>query len=288
MLVAELVSAKAAATSKAPEAEKSRPLSFGVSIWQGVDEGKSEVRALRKVHAHELELENGPGANAAERLAFLPQPETAMAVSSSPLALRPAKKAPRTRKLPRRQPPPASEPKISLFSEPLQPTPRRGGALITELDSASSSFHATPPPPPSGELQALVSRESESEESTSSESDSSESDEEEALAGLEGLGLGKDDIASAQAAAAGGQAGRDEEQFGMGVPKKKRRRAPIYVGELAPLLRENERDANRMGLKFAEALLRRKRGWGGEVGEWLARLCSTPLVTELTLSHDCR
>lgn len=44
-------------------------------------------------------------------------------------------------------------------------------------------------------------------------------------------------------------------------------RPPVYVYELVPLVREHNYDANRLALQHAEALIRRKTNWGGEVAE---------------------
>ncbi|KAL4401916.1 telomeric DNA binding protein [Malassezia pachydermatis] len=46
-----------------------------------------------------------------------------------------------------------------------------------------------------------------------------------------------------------------------------KKRAPVYIYELAPLLRERDVHANKLGLKHAEALIRRKTGWGAEIAE---------------------
>ena len=89
---------------------------------------------------------------------------------------------------------------------------------------------------------------SDDEQSSSSESDTS-SDEDGPQSDLNG-------------------AAEEGKAFGMATPSnKKQLRPPIYIGELAPLLRENERDSVRMGLKYGEDLIRRKAGWGGEVEE---------------------
>lgn len=53
----------------------------------------------------------------------------------------------------------------------------------------------------------------------------------------------------------------------------KKRRPPVYVGELAPLLRDDDYRANRLALKHAEPLIRRKTGWGNEVRENAVDLC---------------
>lgn len=50
-------------------------------------------------------------------------------------------------------------------------------------------------------------------------------------------------------------------------------RAPVYIYELAPLAREREVRAQKMLLKHAEPLLRRKTGWGYEIAEQATDLC---------------
>lgn len=48
---------------------------------------------------------------------------------------------------------------------------------------------------------------------------------------------------------------------------RKKPRVPVYVYELVPLLRERAYQANKLALKHAEPLIRRKTGWGAEVAE---------------------
>ncbi|WFD20009.1 telomere binding protein [Malassezia caprae] len=48
---------------------------------------------------------------------------------------------------------------------------------------------------------------------------------------------------------------------------RKKPPAPVYVYELVPLLRERAYQANKLALKHAEPLIRRKTGWGAEVAE---------------------
>ena len=57
------------------------------------------------------------------------------------------------------------------------------------------------------------------------------------------------------------------------MPVETRRKPPVYIMQLAPLFRKSERSANRIGLKFAAELIRKKAGWGGEVDEYAADLC---------------
>ncbi|WFC93789.1 telomere binding protein [Malassezia brasiliensis] len=54
---------------------------------------------------------------------------------------------------------------------------------------------------------------------------------------------------------------------------QKRRRAPVYIHELAPLARERDVHAQKLLLKHAEALVRRKTGWGMEIAEQGVDLC---------------
>ncbi|WFD45855.1 telomere binding protein [Malassezia furfur] len=54
---------------------------------------------------------------------------------------------------------------------------------------------------------------------------------------------------------------------------QKRRRAPVYIHELAPLARERDVHAQKLLLKHAEALVRRKTGWGMEIAEQAVDLC---------------
>ncbi|WFD23648.1 telomere binding protein [Malassezia equina] len=48
---------------------------------------------------------------------------------------------------------------------------------------------------------------------------------------------------------------------------RKKPRVPVYIYELVPLLRERAYAANKLALKHAEPLIRRKTGWGMEVAE---------------------
>ena len=48
---------------------------------------------------------------------------------------------------------------------------------------------------------------------------------------------------------------------------RKKPRVPVYIYELVPLLRERAYRANKLALKHAEPLIRRKTGWGAEIAE---------------------
>ncbi|WFD27473.1 telomere binding protein [Malassezia nana] len=48
---------------------------------------------------------------------------------------------------------------------------------------------------------------------------------------------------------------------------RKKAKVPVYIYELVPLLRERDYTANRLALKHAETLIRRKTGWGNEIAE---------------------
>lgn len=64
----------------------------------------------------------------------------------------------------------------------------------------------------------------------------------------------------------GSMAPEEGKAFGQGVPnQKKKARVPVYINELAPLLRENERSSLRLGLKYGESLVVRKANYGSEV-----------------------
>jgi telomere length regulation protein len=239
MLVAELVSVKAAASG----ATGSKPLTFGRALWDGPGDGRSEARALRRLHAAPQLVGGGVPTDAVQLLGLgaslsPPPPPPAATLPVVPRH----RSAPISEALPRRVPAPQrSRPLIQALSD-------------DELDSEISLQPSTGSKP-------LVSRMSDWSSSSSSEDNSSSSSGDEMpLGGLEELGIGPDAIP-------GLSKPKDEEEFGMGVPKKKRRRTPVYVGELAPLLREQDRSANRLGLKSAASLLRRKRGWGGEIDD---------------------
>lgn len=257
MLVAELVSVNAAASGSATG---SKPLAFGRALWDGVGDGRSEARALRRLHAAPDDVTDPDPTDMVQLLgleASAPMRLPTIMPTGS-VAARP-RIAPVSEALPRRVPAPQrSRPLIQALSDD-----EVDGPLL--LQPSTGSKH-------------LISRLSDSSSSSSSEDDSSASSGDEApLAGLEELGIGPDAIP-------GLTKPKDEEEFGMGVPKKKRRRAPVYVGELAPLLREQDRSANRLGLKSAAVLLRRKRGWGGEIGKsWHRCGCKASMLLTMSM-----
>ena len=76
-----------------------------------------------------------------------------------------------------------------------------------------------------------------------------------------------DDEGDAPSAADEGASGTLDTAF------QKRRRAPVYIHELAPLARERDVHAQKLLLKHAEALVRRKTGWGMEIAEQAVDLC---------------
>ncbi|PWN39223.1 hypothetical protein IE81DRAFT_41327 [Ceraceosorus guamensis] len=153
-----------------------------------------------------------------------------------------------------------------------------------EKVSSSSARQDGLRPAPAHELEEAESSASSSGEDSSA-SDAGDEERAHLQSTLKGLNLANDaDDSTIRAALeahrraqkaketkASGQA--EDEEFGMSVPKKKRRRVPVYVNELPPLLRDQDRSANRLALRHAEALVRRKRGWGGEVGESYACGC---------------
>ena len=53
----------------------------------------------------------------------------------------------------------------------------------------------------------------------------------------------------------------------LGDALQKKTRVPVYVHELAPLARQRDYEANKCVIKHAEALIRRKTGWGHEIAE---------------------
>ncbi|WFC98398.1 telomere binding protein [Malassezia yamatoensis] len=67
--------------------------------------------------------------------------------------------------------------------------------------------------------------------------------------------------------------GPDHERETIDEAFSKPRQPPVYIHELAPLAREREIDSQKLLLKHAEPLLRRKTGWGYEISEHAADLC---------------
>lgn len=229
MLLAETVSERAG-----------KGINFGKSVWEGKGKGREEARVLRSLalgfKGRQMEVKlNKEIMLSSLRLDTPAQTQTIQLFKPT------ARKTngPVSRTLPARKPAPTRKSMIQLLDEDsdededFQPRPDTND--IPSLTNVNGN-------------RKLISSISDDEKSSSSESDTS-SDEE-----------GPQDDQ--------GAATEEGKAFGMAAPtSKKQLRPPIYICELGPLLRENERDSVRMGLKYGEDLIRRKAGWGGEVEE---------------------
>ncbi|PWN21214.1 hypothetical protein BCV69DRAFT_298987 [Microstroma glucosiphilum] len=246
MLLAELASE--ASQSEGKGESGSKKLEFGRTLWDGVGNGKEEARVLRALfHSWKVVAASATEVTAANALECLGLVEDEKPGESSPLNgdnKQPKERdAPATRRLPERR--------SAATSNPAKAKP---SMLISELNDSDDEVP----------ILGRATVESESEASSSSESDSSDDDDGPTHDGFAEPDMPLDASSFKQAGKGAGQ--RDEEET-FELDTRKRRRAPVYIWELASLLREKDRDAVRVGLKSAEALIRRKSGWGGEVDE---------------------
>lgn len=236
MLLAEVVSEVAHNEATSVGDSTVKKLQFGASMWDGSGQGREECRVLRTMyyswstlvkHAEEAPKRDG----LLSALALSPPVQTPAVPSLEGLSLAPApvaRTAPTTRSLPAKKPPP----------------PRGGrGPLIMEVGEDI------------GNDAPRVSADVESDgEASSSDSDSSADSD------------GETDP-SADLGAGGMPPPMSQEPDVFELNTRKRRRPPVYIWEITSMLREQDRDANRVALKEAAILIRRKAGWGAEVDE---------------------
>ena len=264
MLVAEIVSARTVAPG-------SHALHFPSAVWDGRGDGREVCRVLRALALRPGHVEVEAAMHPAQWRQLLsvdePAPSAAVAAAraagSAPTAKR---EVPRTRRLPQRVAPQRAQKDTARpkpLIEPLEP----GAAPAPRPLIEPLGDDGQPEPAPgfktySGTLQSDDEGESSVDDSDSDEGDAQRDDVERIVQELGGESGGE---ALKQAR----DAHRGEMQAGDDLDRAfaKRRAAPVYVGELAPLLREHDYTANKTGLKHAEALIRRKTGWGGEVAE---------------------
>lgn len=234
MLMAEIV------------AEKSgKGLSFGKKIWDGRGEGREESRVLRTAMIVFAASggDHSQRSSSQDMLEILGLSGQQSVSPNSQPTIRPnsahrASRKPVTKRLP--IPVKANK---SLI-QPMDGEEDSLAAAPTEEKGLSQLLSLSDGPKLNPLAQGNVS---DSDVDSSSESDSSD-----------------DDAGELADEARGGP--EEGKAFGSGIPNSKsKRRTPIYVGELAPLLRESERGAVRMGLRYAAPLVTRKAGWGGEV-----------------------
>ncbi len=232
-IITDLASRVGAANSDDPNRKPAVKLDFGKSSWDGSGDGKEEARVLRAmVHgwpsdATLVEMRASVDPVAALGLDLPPQEAISHGQVIASLTATPA--------IATRRP----------------PTATRQPPMVQLLDRTSSSK-----PNSAGSAAArkpLISSMSD-DDASSSGSDSSDDEQSELKQGAAGLGAEGAGLTPAESAI-------------NKLPSERRQRVPVYIGELAPLLRQNDRSANRLGLHHAEPLLRKKAGWGGEIDE---------------------
>lgn len=277
MLVAEIVSARSfsSATSSINGAEPAtKKLDFGRSMWDGVGDGKQESRVLRAlvdgVKARSSILAPEPS-RWPEVLHLSKQDSSIAMVSIRSPAVKKKREAPTTRRLPQRKPASRSTPTTSIplgLILPGRSVPKSSQRPLIQSMSEEDGDAAD------GLKAYELPYESDDESSSSGHS----SDSDRSL-GLEG---GEDEQAAAAAASSFAEgAGADA-----AIPKQKKVKAPVYAHELVTLLRSNERGPHKMAMRHAEVLIRRKAGWGGEIGEYVMRICVRWKLTACSVPFD--
>lgn len=246
MLLAELASETA--QNEGNGESGSKKLEFGRALWDGVGDGKEEARVLRALfHSWGIIASSAKEVNAANAFECLGLVDEKK--SATPSALKQSVQETKARPLPKTRRLPESRPATGSRGSKQKPSP-----LISEVGDSDDE----------GPVLSRAAVASESEASSSSQSDSSDDDGGQGHEGFAEPDMPLDASSSRQA---GQGAGLRAEEEPFELDTRKRRRAPVYIWELSSLLREKDRDAVRVGLKNAEALIRRKSGWGGEVDE---------------------
>lgn len=288
MLVAEIVSSFTSQLTP-QNVNKSKVLDFGKSMWDGIGQGKEECRVLRafvdgwKLHDPSTAKTIWTQEEVREVLGILSEQivkgheaEADLEVISSAefqsinedksnSEPRPRPQA-QTRSLPAKVAPPTRIPSAStglpsLFpvTSSIKPRPLIESLSESEDEEKSDS---------SASLRAYDDRSSDTSGSSSYEDTSDSGSDGGGIADQIGsaLGLDAEGLRRARAATSENKE-NDAGAVDPGVPKKKKKIAPVYVAELSPLLKANTREDNRMGLRHAATLIKKKAGWGGEVGE---------------------
>ncbi|SPO37583.1 uncharacterized protein PSFLO_03058 [Pseudozyma flocculosa] len=305
MLVAEIVSAKSKAGASTSKAE-AKALNFGRAVWDGIGQGKEEARVLRALHdawpTHcrviDQHLQPLKPVEALDRClqAFglgstnEVSPAIRLQNAAATLASEP-RAAPRTVRLPVLQPPPPRS------SAPAATGKARSRPLITPLSDDESQGKDDQPlqmfsSPRKGPRSALRQRHADRvSDSSSGDDNSSDDDDDDAGDGRRDEQGQRDEVtrlaadlsgmAHDEAAKLTRTAGLDgsspsvaadafdatREAHAPDFTRKKGLRPPVYINELAPLLKSDDRASIKLGLKSCAALVRRKAGWGGEVEE---------------------
>ncbi|UZJ55453.1 hypothetical protein CBS101457_004773 [Exobasidium rhododendri] len=237
MLVAEVVSTSNTSI---------KPLTFARAIWEGKGEGKEEARVLRALfHGwSDRATEADTSDVKSVLLAFhLHETEDIVVVDGERPLIRQEKKKPSTRARPAKRPAPSrKKPLIQAIEDDVSLEHATHDVSAESLPSLTNIQRAR-----GDDLVVPSAYISEGEGRSSSEDDSSASE-----------GDGETTVPTEA---------EQKEEFGLGMPEKKRRRAPVYIHDLVLLLRESEREANKLALKHTELLIKKKARWGGEVDE---------------------
>ncbi|CBQ72979.1 conserved hypothetical protein [Sporisorium reilianum SRZ2] len=301
MLVAELLSARTAG-------EGAKVLRFGSGVWNGTGEGREEVRVLRALGdawgyhvgvVAEIEAQwGGKGLQEAVKVLGVVAEGGVAQGGEQERAVVERRKAgkPKTRRLPARVAPPS---RISESGRPARP-------LITMLDSDDDDDKGkavlTTPSPPLKMFSHTQRPSPPHPSSASSSSDDSDSDAAPAddahsihrlAASLSGLSpndassiLGPQPLHPAKPRAHA-QTSKltdlDADRDAHAPQFHTKTATPVYIAQLAPLLRSSSRSDIRLALHAAAPLIQRKRSalFGAEVAENAVDLCLT-----LVALHD--
>lgn len=300
MLIAELISAKTTA-------EGAKGLQFGRGLWDGMGQGREEARVLRALHdgwnyhfksVNELRRQMDDETLLTTLKIGLEQPsDSQLAVVQKPRQAKEFSGQPKSRTLPARVPPP---PRALAPRSLITVLGSDDNDAVAELEAASES---KPPllkmfvssegqrhnvSQPLLDHEEVSSADEGGGRSSDSSSENDEQDDEQNkmhklaadLAGLDpseasklsGLASRsaqpKKSTAKPSAPASDFEADREVHAPTFG---DKRARPPVYISQLAPLLKSNERAKVKLGLKYAAVLIRRKSsvasGGRGEVDE---------------------
>ena len=266
MLVAECITESAAAIATATSEEgRHAKLDFGKSIWDGYGDGREEARVLRamfhawptddqllkllegKSIAEAMDVDTSQGSAQESVIEMGPSVHEKHKFGKISHHKKQNEKTTRVEELPSvKSRTAASKPLISIIDD----HPSRPYVEVMEPSDEDKDLKT---------FAARRDHASDEDESSSGSDSSEDEDSEEAKLARD---LEQDPgLSSAEAA--------------LKVASDGKKRAPVYIMELAPLFLKNDRRSNRTALKHAEALIRKKAGWGGEVDENAADLaCS--------------
>ncbi|WFD31401.1 telomere binding protein [Malassezia sp. CBS 17886] len=264
MLLAEVVSALTVPPG-------TKPLQFPRSVWDGRGDGRELCRVLRALYVtiDPAALWEEPATCAhwtacLGGAAWTRGDDASHGTGAAAVTERPSRPPPASTRLPVRVAPRAARrPLIEVMDEDTD------GTALSKPTAAASRGDAPPPP-------FLTYAPPETHDDSSDDAPSSDED----TGDVQGL---VEDISGAKMDEVAG----DNDAPVVDAALAKRRRPPVYIGDLAPLFREHDRRANKTGLRHAEALVRRKTGWGNEIADNATDLCLALCALQDTYSlHD--